>query len=208
MKKDLIWNGKKWIIDYETGTIYQKAETLGLPVQGRVGNYHLKKFRDMLYFATENNFYKIVGEKVLEVSKEEYKEIRNYKTLNKKDPATLRSVSAYVISIIIDDIMSEKFNLKISTSVENSNVINNFSKKFTPEIMNQIKRLSLEIIAMLPIQVNRKTMKQQIRDIYKNIVQEEEEFFKVLIDNIYLNDKEKFDYLSEGIIKSHDLRKK
>ena len=61
---------------------------------------------------------------------------------------------------------------------------------------------------MLPIQVNRKTMKQQIRDIYKNIVQEDEDFFNVLIDNIYLNDKQKFDYLSEDIIKSRNSRKK
>ena len=51
-------------------------------------------------------------------------------------------------------------------------------------------------------------MKQQIRDIYKNIVQEDEDFFNVLIDNIYLNDKQKFDYLSEDIIKSRNSRKK
>lgn len=46
MQKEVIWNDKKWIIDYETGTIYQKAVTAGLPVQVRVGNYHFKKFKD------------------------------------------------------------------------------------------------------------------------------------------------------------------
>ena len=43
---------------------------------------------------------------------------------------------------------------------------------------------------------------------YKNIVQEDEVFFNILIDNIYLNDKQRFDYLSEDIIKSRNSRKK
>ena len=89
----------------------------------------------------------------------------------------LRTVSNYVISIIIADIMNKKFSLKISISVEILNVVSNFFKNFTPEITSHIKRIATEIIVMLPIQVNRKTMKQQIQDIYKDIVQENAAFF-------------------------------
>lgn len=207
MQKEVIWNDKKWIIDYEMGTIYQKAVTAGLPVQARVGNYHFKKFKDELYFATEDKFYKIISGKVLEVSKEEYDEIYNYRTLNKKDSATLKFISTYVISFIIDDIMHRKFNLTISIPVENSNVVNIFSKKFTPEILSQIKRITMSVIAILPIQVNKKVLKQTIHDIYENVVKGDEDLFNTLIDNIYLNDKERFDYLSENITRSNNLRK-
>lgn len=207
VQKEVIWNDKKWIIDYETGTIYQKAVTAGLPVQVRVGNYHFKKFKDELYFATADKFYKIISGKVLEVSKEEYDEIYNYRTLNKKDPATLKLISTYVISFIIDDIMHRKFNLTVSIPVENSNGVNIFSKKFTPVIVSQIKRITMSVIAILPIQVNKKILKQTIHDIYESVVKEDEDLFNALIDNIYLNDKERFDFLSENITRSNNLRK-
>ena len=212
-KKEITINGEKWIADFETGTVYKNVTMIPngtglLPMSGRYGDYPFKVFRNALYFETGNNFYKIIGDEVLEVNEEEYKEIKNYRILKKNDPSTLRIVSTHVISIVIADIMDKKFNLRISVPVENSNIVNIFSKNFTPEIKSHIKRIATGVIAMLPIQVNRKTMKQQIRDIYKNIVQEDEDFFNVLIDNIYLNDKQKFDYLSEDIIKSRNSRKK
>lgn len=78
---------------------------------------------------------------MLEVSKEEYDEIYNYRTLNKKDPATLKFILLMLYQFIIGDIMYRKFNLTISIPVENSNVVNIFSKKFTPVIVSQIKRI-------------------------------------------------------------------
>lgn len=143
----------------------------------------------------------------MEVSKEEYDEIYNYRTLNKKDPATLKLISTYVISFIIDDIMHRKFNLTVSILVENSNGVNIFSKKFTPVIVSQIKRITMSVIAILPIQVNKKILKQTIHDIYESVIKEDEDLFNALIDNIYLNDKEKFDFLSENITRSNNLRK-
>lgn len=212
-KKEITMNGEKWIVDFETKTIYKKvtmtpSETGLLPIKGRFGDYPFREFRGELYFKTGNGFYKIIGDEALEVSKEEYEEIKNYRILNKKDPSTLRIVSTYVISIVIADIMNKKFDLKISVPVDNSNIVNIFSRNFTPEITSHIKKISTGIVAILPTQVNRRTMKQQIRDIYKNIVPEDGDFFNVLIDNIYLNDKQRFDYLSEDIIKSRNSIKK
>ena len=208
MQKEIIWNNKKWIIDYENGTIYQKGITPGLPVQVRIGNYRLTNLGGVCYFTTGNKFYKIDDETISEISKEEYENIKNYRTLNKKDPATMKVISNYATSIIIDDLMKRKFNLKVSIPVNNTNIINSFSKKFSYEITNQIKRLSTEIIMSLPVKVNTQTIKHQIYDIYNNIVQENEELFQVLIDNIYLNDKERFDSLSEDIINSRKKNKK
>lgn len=211
-KQEITINGEKWVVDFKTGTIYKNVtmipnEAEFLPMSGRYGDYPFREFKGSLYFATGNKFYKIIGDEALEVNEEEYKEINNYRILRKNDPTTLRIVSTYVISIVISDIMDKKFNLKISVPVKNSNTVNIFSKNFTPEIKNNIKRIATRIIVMLPTQVNRKTMKQQIQDIYKNIVQEDADFFNGLIDNIYLNDKQRFDYLSEDIIKSRDSKK-
>lgn len=212
-KKEITMNGEKWIVDFQTATVYKDVIMIPngtgfLSMTGRYGDYPFSEFRGSLYFETGNNFYKIIGDDVLEISEEEYKEIKNYRNLKKNDPSTLKIVSIHVISMVIADIMNKKFNLKISVPVENSNIVNIFSGKFTPEITSYINKIALRIIQRLPIYANRKTMKQQIRDIYKNIVQEDADFFTVLIDNIYLNDKQRFDYLSEEIIKNRNSRKK
>ena len=137
-KKEITINGEKWIADFETGTVYKNVTIIPngtglLPMSGRYGDYPFSEFRGALYFETGNNFYKIIGHEVLEVGEEEYKEIKNYRILKKNDPSTLRIVSTHVISIVIADIMDKKFNLRISVPVENSNIVNIFSKIFSPQ---------------------------------------------------------------------------
>ena len=94
-----------------------------------------------------------------------------------------------------EDIINKKFELKISSPIESSN---QFSKNFTPEIRNYIKRITTDVIIMLPTPIKRQSMKSQIRNIYQNIVKEDENFLRIL-DIIYQNDKARFDYLSESI---------
>lgn len=219
-KKEIIWNNElwnndKWIIDYETNTIYFEVQIPYFNIiegTARAGDYHFRIFRDVLYFEAEHNkFYKIVDEQVVESSKEEYDEIKNYRTINKKDPATLRTLSTYVISAIVDDVINQKFNLRISFPTDQPHLINRFSKKFTPEIANQVKILTTAIVAILPTEVDKRKMKQQISDIYREITQkneEHEDFYKTLIDNIYLNDKDNFDYLSETILNARNSKNK
>ena len=218
-KKEIIWNNEtwdnlnsnKWIIDYETGTIYQEITIPmeeKLPLNVRVGNYYFKSFRDVLYFKTEKDkYYKVIDEQVMESSKKEYNEISNYRKINKKDPATLMTISTYVKSVIIDDIMSKKFNLSISFPVNPPHLVNRFSKRFTPEVANEVKKVIIDIVATMPTEVDRRTMKQEIKKIYKNITQSDEDFFTILIDNIYLNDKENFDLLSETILSNLNSKK-
>lgn len=218
-KKEIIWNNEiwnnpinnKWIVDYETNTIYQEIMIpieRGFPLNLRIGDYYFKTFKGILYFkASEDKYYKVINEQVVESSKKEYDEIKNFRTINKKDRATLMTISTYVVSVIIDEIMNKKFNLRVSFPVTPPHLINSFSKRFTPEIENQIKMLVAEIVAIMSTEVDRRTMKREIKNIYKSISQTDEEFFATFIDNIYLNDKENFDYLSETILNNHDSKK-
>lgn len=206
-KKDLIWNNEKWVIDYETRTIYQKGVTSGLPVQVTIGNYSFNDFDGELYFTTGKGFYKVVKEQVVEISKDEYEEIKNCITLNKKDPATSRYISNYVVSIIINDLMREKFNLKVLIPAD-APLINNYSRKFTPKISSEINWITRDILIQLPNKIKRSDIKNQVIKIYNNIKQESQEYLNQLIDIIYLNDKERFDELSENINNSHKSKRK
>lgn len=211
MQKEIIWNNQIWIIDYETRTIYQKAVTPGLPVQARIGNYSFKELKGIIYFQAGNNYYKVSENQIEEINKEEYEEVKNFIRINKKDPATQRRISTYIISIIIDEIMHEKYNLKVSIKVDNqsgTNIVNSFRRKFTPELSVEIKRLTEAMLVLLPCQINSKTIKQQLTRIYKDIEEESAEYLKLLGDNIYLNDQESFDVLSENIKSSRRLKGK
>ena len=211
-KKEITLNGEKWIVDFETETIYKNVDMIpngtgALPMSGRYGDYPFYIFRNALYFEINNKFYKINDDEVIEITKEEYQEIRNYIKLNKNDPSALRFVSKYVTSIILDEVMEQQFGLKVSIPVENSNNVNLLSRNFTPEIENYIKNLSKSILAIMPSQINRENIKQQIRDIYKNNISKNDELHNTIINSVYLSNKERFDYLSEDIIRSRNARK-
>ena len=81
------------------------------------------------------------------------------------------------------------------------------SRNFTPEIENYIKKISKSILAIMPNQINRETIKQQIKDIYKNDISKNDELHNTIINSVYLSNKERFDYLSEDIIRSRNARK-
>lgn len=211
-KKEIILNGEKWIVDFETGTIYKNLEMIPngtgtLPMLGRYGDYPFKVFRNALYFETNDKFYKVYADEVMEITKEEYQESRNYIKLNKNDPSALRFVSKYVTSVILDEVMEQQFGLKVSIPVENSNNVNLLSRNFTPKIENYIKKISKSILAIMPNQINRETIKQQIKDIYKNDISKNDELHNTIINSVYLSNKERFDYLSEDIIRSRNARK-
>ena len=70
-KKEIILNGEKWIVDFETGTIYKNLEMIPngtgtLPMLGRYGDYPFKVFRNALYFETNDKFYKVYADEVME----------------------------------------------------------------------------------------------------------------------------------------------
>ena len=64
MKKEIMWNNNKWIVDYETRTIYQKATVFEddpnlLTVQAKIGDFRFREFKGSIYFEALGGFYKI-----------------------------------------------------------------------------------------------------------------------------------------------------
>lgn len=203
MKKEIMWNGNKWIVDYETGTIYQKATIFEndpnlLTVQARIGDYPFREFKGSIYFKTSSGFYKITDDEVIMISKDEYEEQRKFKKLSVKNIDNVRYVSTYVSSIMIDEVLRFKHNIIISTKVENSNVVPIISKKFPAVIKGRIDDISKRIISTLPY-VDRTIVKREVKNILSSMFENGNEYFSEMINMIYENDKNRFDQLANDI---------
>lgn len=209
-KKVVTLNGENWTIDLETATVYKNVDLIAggdgyLPMSGKMGNYPLYKFNNDFYFEINNMYYKYSSGDVTEITKKEFDEIREYRFINKNDPATIQVVSRYMTAIIIDEIMMNKYNIKVSFPIEPAHFLTRFSKKFTPEINSQFNLLVKEVTMELPSYVKRKSMKQSIRMIYKRKYLENKSFFDNLIDNIYSNDILTFDFVRKYILRNRGL---
>lgn len=209
-KKSVTLNGENWIIDFETTTVYKNVDLITkgdgfLPMSGKMGNFPLHKFRDDFYFEINNMYYKYSLGDVIQITKKEFDEIKEYRFIDKKDSATIQSIYRYVVAIIIDEIMKSKYNIRVSFPVEPAHFITRFSKKFTPEINNQLNLLVKEILMELPLYVKRKTIKQSIKKIFAGKYYENTNFFNDLINSIYLNDKVTFDFVCKYILSNRNL---
>lgn len=209
-RKNVTLNGENWIIDLETATVYRNVDLITegdglLPMSGKLGNFPLYKFRDDFYFEINNMYYKYSSGDVIEITKKEFDEIREYRFINKNDPATFQNISKYMTAIIIDEIMMSKYNIRVSFPIEPAHFITRFSKKFTSEINNQFNLLVKEITMELPPYIKRKSMKQSIKSIYKRKYLENKSFFDSLIDNIYSNDVVTFDFVRKYILSNRGL---
>ena len=209
-KKNVTLNGENWIIDLETASVYRNVDLITkgdgfLPMSGKLGNFPLYKFRDDFYFEINDIYYKYSSGEVIEITKNDFDEIREYRFINKNDPATFQNVSSYMIAIIIDEIMMSKYNIRVSFPIEPSHFLTRFSKKFTPEINMQFNLLVKEVTMELPTYIKRKSMKQSIKEIYKRKYLENKSFFESLIDNIYSNDILTFDFVRKYILRNRGL---
>ena len=203
MKKEIMWNNNKWIVDYETKTIYQKATVFEddpnlLTVQARIGDFRFREFKGSIYFEALGGFYKITDNEVVMISKDEYKEQAKFKRLIINDIGNVRYVSTYVSSIMIDEVLMAKHNITISTKVENSNVVPIISNKFPTVVKRRIDDISRRIISALPY-VDRNNVKREVKKILSSMFEDGSEYFSEMINMIYENDKNRFDRLASDI---------
>ena len=88
MPKEINWNGESWIVDPTTRTIYKKGQiyendsellTTGL----KIGNYSYSNFGDIIYFQrnTDNEYFKVENDTVVNISKEEYSGYKKMKRI-------------------------------------------------------------------------------------------------------------------------------
>ena len=212
-KKNVVIDRENWIIDLQSAAVYKEVNLISregglLPMSGKLGYYFLYEFQGNFYFEISNKYYKLSNDVLFEITKDEFNKMKEYKTINKKDPLFKQNVSRHVISILVEDVLNKKFGINVNFPSEPSHFITRFSKKFTPEINNQIKLLTDDIIIELPLQIKMKTIKQDIRKIYKKIYYSDSSFFDELINIIYLNDKDTFDYVRKYIFSKRDLASK
>lgn len=210
MKKEIMWRNEKWIVDYGTGTIYKKAPAFEddpnlITVQARFGDYPFGEFKGSIYFKDSSNFYKIIDDEVAMISKEEYDEQKKFKKLNVKDIDNVRYISIYVSSVIIDEVLSAKHNIRISTKVENSNVVPIISNKFPSIIKSRINDISRSIISTLHY-VDRTIVKQEVKKALSSMFENDNGYISEMINSIYENDKIRFDQLATDIRNQIDER--
>ena len=89
-KKNVTLNGENWIIDLETASVYRNVDLITkgdgfLPMSGKLGNFPLYKFRDDFYFEINNMYYKYSSGDVIEITKKEFDEIREYRFIKVYD---------------------------------------------------------------------------------------------------------------------------
>lgn len=201
-KNTIMIDGKEFVIDYIKGKIYRE---IGLIPEGTQGYFPMKgeeyysfrKIKNELYFRMGKKFYKILNDKdVFEITKEEYKENNKYIIINRNinDSNVVNHYKNYVIAIIIEQIMQDRYNQKRTISVSRVGLINSTLKMLNPKENSGVSHLAKLIMLELPKWIKRDKEKKHIKEAYDKIVQEEKKI-KLLLDDIYTNNKDYFDTL-------------
>lgn len=212
MKKEILWNDKKWIVDYETGTIYQSASAFQdnpnlLNVGATVGNYHFKRIMDTLYFKDNEKFYKVENDKVVEVSEIEFKEQSEKKELNINNPQSIKYISTYVSAIIVEQLIKKEYGLSVAMRVDGSNVMTIISNQMPTIAKKMIEDISRNLISNLPKYINRNEAKKIVLENFNTVVDVNNESYIQLLEMIYQNDKLRFDQMASDIRDSIERRK-
>lgn len=207
-KNTLIIDGKEFVFDYGSGTIYRDITLIPeatpgyLPLKGKE-TYPFKEIKNEIYFQIGKKFYKVVNKKeVLEITQEEYDEMKNYITINKNlnDPKVVQSYKHYVMAIVISEIIQEKYNKKISISVSAKELISRFIARFNPKINLDVDNLTRQIISILPKWINKDEKSKHIKEAYDEIVQEDKDNIRILLDNIYESSKDIFNAIYNSLL--------
>ena len=200
-KNTIIIDGKEYIIDYVKGEICRYIELIPegtpgyFPTKGEE-YYPFKKIKNELYFQMGKKFYKILNNKdVFEITKEEHDENIKYIIINRNinDFNVVNHYKNYVIAIIIEEIMQDRYNQKRTISDSRVGLINSTLKMLNPKENLGVRHLTKLIMLELPEWIKRDKEKKYIKEAYDKIVQEEK--IKLLLDDIYTNNKDYFDTL-------------
>lgn len=214
-KNTIIIDGKEFILDYVNGRIYRDIALIPegtpgyFPMKGEE-EYPFRKIKNELYFQMGKKFYKILNNKdVSEITKAEYDENNEYILINRNinDSNVVKNYKDYVIAIIIEEIMQDRYNQKRSISVLNIALISRFSQILNPKINLDVDNLVRKIMLELPAWIKRDKKKKHIKEAYDKIVQEDREFIRLLLDSIYESNKGNFDALYDSLLEQHLPRK-
>ena len=204
--------GEKFTIDYSSKKIYRGVapipnETLENLLMTDKESYPFKENGNKLYFQIGNKFYKVLNNNnnkvAFEISKKEYDTMAIIVS-KPKGPLAAK----YVIAIIIEEIMQEKYNKKISNSLEMVGQIAGVLHSLNPQIKLQVDSLARMVTSELPEELIRSEVKKNIKEIYDKIAQEDEEKIRLLLDDFYEINKDNFDALYNSLLeKKHPSKK-
>lgn len=210
-KNTLIIEGKEYSINYINGTI---SRTLILIQEGTPGHlpmngteiYPFKKIKNEIYFEMGKKFYKVVNKKdVLEISKEEYDEIKKYIIPNKNvnDSNVVKKYKNIVIDIVIKEIIKDKYNKKIS--IPQSITIIKFLNGLNLKENLYIDRLTKQIMLELPAWIKRDEIITFFKREYARIFQKDKENMRLFLDSIYENNKDYFESIYDSALESGQM---
>lgn len=209
-KNTIIIDGKEFVIDYIKGEIYRDIELIPkgtpgyFPMKGEE-YYPFRKIKNELYFQMGKKFYKILNNKdVFEITKEEYNENNKYIIINRNinDSNVVNHYKNYVIAIIINKIMQEKYNKRKLIPISMNFIIRHFITRLNPATNQEVDNLTIQIISELPKWIKRDEVKKLIKEVYDKVLQENEEGMRLLLDNIYESNKDNFDALYNRVLES------
>lgn len=202
-KNTIIIDGKEFVLDYVNGRIYRDIALIPegtpgyFPMKGEE-EYPFRKIKNELYFQMGKKFYKILNNKdVFEITKAEYDENNKYILINRNinDSNVVKNYKNYVIAIIIEEIMQDRYNRKRLIPVSRVGLISSTLKRLNPKENSGVSNLTKKIMLELPAWIKRDKKKKHIKEAYDKIVQEDREIIKLLLDDIYENNKDYFDNL-------------
>ena len=202
MKREITWNDEVWILDYSTNTIYQdviiydRDDPNYIPVNSRIGDYPFREVKDAIYFCANNEFYKVEKDQAIKISKEEYDEIKNYRRISENDRNDVKFIASYVNSIIIDELFKQKYNLKISTRVENSIMVPMITHRYPNSLRTRIESMSRGAMLNLPRYIDKRDIKKKLKE---KLIDNSKGYLDEMIEQIYENQKQFLNQIAADI---------
>ena len=190
MKKEILWNDENWTLDYSTNTIYQETalyedDPTMLTMQARIGDYPFREVKGIVYFKANNEYYKVKEKEAIRISKDEYKEIENYRKINVNDKNDVKFIASYINSIIIDELFRQKYNIKIYTKVEKSVMVPIITHRYSSIIKERTQNMARGAMINLPRYIDKRTIKKTL----KEKLVDNKDYVNEIIDQIYENQK-------------------
>lgn len=203
MNKEIMINGEKWIVDYGRRVISNnvKLDTGMLPINASI-EYPFCMFKDTIYFQKGNNAYKITidSDTAVKISAEELKEV--YDEVLRLIRLTDSYIESIVNSMFIDKVFKDKCD--VTFSITNNIVNGRFSRvfyqlksKFPYLVQKKIKDMSRIIKALMPMYVDKSSLRKDINDIFQSTF--EQEYIDDLVNKIYESNADNFERITCGM---------